>query len=73
MHLALTTWTLVTDTVSLSSTDATATIDPDAPLSGGTAAFNITIGTAGAYATTAADVSDSTKADASGAEITVAP
>ena len=45
----------------ITSSDATATLPADAALSGGTATFSVTFGTAGTATVTASDVTDATK------------
>ena len=51
----------VSDTVHLSSTDSTATLDPDSALVGGTRTLIATFGTNGTFTVTASDVTDNTK------------
>ncbi len=59
------------DTVDITSSDATATLPADAALSGGTATFSVTFGTAGTATVTASDVSDATKTANTGTPTTV--
>ena len=56
-------WNVVSssDTVSLTSTDGTATLPANAPLAGGTATMTITFGSSGTFTVTASDVTDPTK------------
>jgi Bacterial Ig domain len=51
-------WNLIStnDTVSISSSDTNATLPPNAPLSAGSAIFNVTLKTAGSRTVTASDV-----------------
>jgi hypothetical protein len=65
--------TLVTDTVDLSCTDTTATIDPDAALVNGTGTFNVTFGTDGQFTITGTDTSDNTKAINTSSSVSVDP
>lgn len=56
-------WNVVpsTDTVTITSTDSTASLPADAPLSGGTRVFSVTFGSTGTFTVTATDVTDATK------------
>ncbi len=59
------------DIVDITSSDATATLPADAALTGGTATFTVTFGTAGTATVTASDVSDATKTANTGTPTTV--
>ncbi len=59
------------DTLDITSSDATATLPADAALSGGTATFSVTFGTAETATVTASDVSDATKTANTGTPTTV--
>lgn len=63
----------VTDTVTITSTDATALLPADAALANGTGTFSITFATAGSWTVTATDVTDSAKAAGTSASVTVTP
>jgi hypothetical protein len=68
-------WNLVnnvTDTVSISYTDAGATLPPNAPLSNGTGSFSLTPRAGGNQTMTASDVTDGTKSSAAD-NVTVNP
>jgi hypothetical protein len=57
-------WNIVpsSDTVTITSSDATASLPADAALSNGTGTFSVTFGTGGSsYTVTASDVTDPTK------------
>ncbi len=69
-------WNLVntvTDTVSLSSSDANATLPANAALVAGTKDLSVTLKTAGSRTLTASDLSDGTKSSATSPAITVDP
>lgn len=63
--------TTVTDVVHLSSSDGTATLDPDTALFAGTATFNVTFNTSGTFTVTASDVTDATKTANTGSPTSV--
>ena len=50
-----------TDTITITSSDASVTLPADAALVSGTATFSVTFGTAGTWTVTATDVTDGTK------------
>ena len=56
-------WNVVpsTDTVTITTSDSTASLPADAALSGGTRAFSVTFGSTGTFTVTATDVTDATK------------
>jgi hypothetical protein len=56
-------WNVVpsTDTVTITTTDSTASLPADAALSGGTRTFSVTFGSTGTFTVTATDVTDATK------------
>jgi anti-sigma factor ChrR (cupin superfamily) len=56
-------WNIVpsTDTVTISSSDTTATLPPNAALANGVRVFSVSLNTAGSYTVTATDVTDGTK------------
>jgi hypothetical protein len=67
-------WTVmanVTDVVHLSSSNATATLDPDTALIAGTATLNVTFNASGTFTITASDVTDATKTANTGSPTTV--
>ena len=69
-------WNLVntvTDVVSISSSDGTATLPPNAGLSAGRQTFSITLNTAGTQTISASDITDGTKTSNTSPAITVNP
>jgi hypothetical protein len=68
-------WNLVNtnDTVGITSSDVYAMLPPDAPLSGGTQTFSITIKAGGSRTVTATDITDGTKTANTSASFTVNP
>jgi len=62
-----------TDTITLTSSDATATLPADAALVGGTATFSVTFNTADTFTVTATDVTDDTKTPNTGSPTTATP
>jgi len=70
------TWHLVntvSDTVTITSSDAGAALPPDAALVNGTQTFSVTFGSAGNYTVTATDVTDANKKSNTGTTTTVNP
>jgi len=63
----------VTDTVSITSSDTSAVLPPNATLVNGTGTFSFTFGSTGTYTVTATDVTDPTKASNTGSSTTVNP
>src|SRR6185369_11410306 len=61
----------VTDTVDITSSDANATLPPDAALVGGTQNLSITLRTAGTRTITASDVTDGSKTASTSSSISV--
>jgi len=69
-------WNLVdyvTDTVSITSSDTSATLPIDAALVAGAQTFSVTFGTAGSFTVTATDATDTAKAAGTGSATTVNP
>jgi hypothetical protein len=62
-----------TDTITITSSDTTATLPADAALVGGTATFSVTFNTAGTFTVTATDVTDATKTPNTGSPATATP
>lgn len=62
----------VTDTVTLSSTDASALLPADAALVGGTRTFNVFLNNTGSFTITATNVTDPTKTPGTSSPVTVA-
>jgi hypothetical protein len=63
----------VTDTVTITSSDAGAALPPDAALANGTKTFSVAFGSAGSYTVTASDVTDANKKPNTGTSTTVNP
>jgi hypothetical protein len=62
--------TSASDTIHITSSDGTATLPADAPLSGGTATFQVILNTAGTATVTASDVDDPAKTPNTSASVT---
>jgi hypothetical protein len=58
-------------TISITSSDGTATLPANADLTGGTAIFSVTFGSSGTFTVTATDVTDGTKTPNTGSPTTV--
>jgi hypothetical protein len=63
----------VTDTVTITCSDATAALPLDAALVAGTGTFNITLGSPGTFTVTATDVTDGTKSPGTSSTFTANP
>jgi hypothetical protein len=70
-------WTVITsatgDFMHLTTTDALATVDPDAQMFGGTAFMNVTLNGTNTFTITASDVTDSTKTSNTSSPVTASP
>jgi len=66
-------WNVVpsSDTVTITSTDATASLPADASLVGGSRTYSVTLNSSGSYTFTATDVTDGTKTASTSSSITV--
>jgi hypothetical protein len=62
-----------TDTITITSSDATATLPADAALVSGTHTFSVTFGSEGNFTVTAADVTDTTKSAGTGTSTKASP
>ena len=68
-------WNLVSssDVIGITSTDASATLPPNAPLAGGTKSYNVTFGTAGGQTLTATDITNGARMPNTCPTLTVNP